>query len=449
MEDADPGPYSYLITGFILLNEHFTITAGLGILSILTLLIFSALISGSEIAFFSLSRSQIDEIRSVQNKNSRAIQGLLERPKHLLATILIANNIVNIGIVIISSFLTSLFFDFSENPLMGFIIQVIVITFIILLVGEVIPKVYANRYSEKFAFFMAIPLTVLNKLLLPLSSLMVVSTSIIDRRVTKKRHNLSINELSHAIDITSNSETPVENTRILKGIVQFSNIYAREIMRARVDVVAVDMDISFSELKSIILDAGYSRMPVYKDSFDNVTGILYIKDLLPHLDETNGFKWQSLLRPSFFVPESKKISDLLREFQQKKIHMAIVVDEYGGTSGIVTLEDILEEIVGEINDEFDVDEVIYTQIDQNNYIFEGKTSIKDFCQITQSDISLFEKAKGESETLAGLILELKEEFPGKGEKISYHNFDFVIEAVDNRRIKKIKITINNPEENES
>lgn len=445
MEDADPEPYSQLFAGLIILSQNLPIVAGIGILTILFLLFSSALISGSEIAFFSLTHSQIDTLRETPSRNSKAILGLLEKPKHLLATILITNNVVNIGIIILAGFLTPLFFDFSQSPVLGFIIQVIVITFVILLVAEVLPKVYASRYSEKFAHLMAQPLVILEKICRPLSTMMVVSTSLIDRRITKKGHNLSINELSHAIDITTTQNSPEDNTKLLKGIVQFSNLYAREIMKARVDVVAVEYETSFEELKKTILEAGYSRIPVYKETFDNIAGILYIKDLLPYLKESS-FNWQGLLRPCFFVPESKKLSDLLKEFQQKKIHLAVVVDEYGGTSGIVTLEDILEEIVGEINDEFDTDEIIYSQLDANTFVFEGKTSLKDFCTITQTNFSFFSQARGDSDSLAGLILELKEEFPGKGEKISYRHFDFTIEAVDHRRIKRIKVSINPTEE---
>ncbi|MBW6498035.1 MAG: gliding motility-associated protein GldE [Bacteroidales bacterium] len=407
----------------------------------LVLLVFSAFISGSEVAFFSLTHNQLEELRKRQNAASKGILALLEKPKRLLASILIANNVINIAIIIISAMVFSSLFDFSEQAVLGFIVQVIFITFIILVFAEVLPKVYAAQYSVKMACLMVSPLLFLRKIFWPLSTLLVRSTNMIDERMARKRPNLSMNELSHALEITADNTTTEEDKNILRGIVRFGNIYAREIMRSRVDVVAVEITIPFSKLLPIILEAGYSRVPVYRDNFDNVEGILYIKDLLPYLEQGDDFDWQKLVRPCFFVPESKKINDLLKEFQEKKIHMAIVVDEYGGTSGLVTLEDILEEIVGEINDEFDTDEAIYSKLDANTYIFEGKTLLKDFCKITGSDYELFSDVKGEADTLAGLILEIKQELPFKGEKIKFRNYEFQVEGVDNRRIKRIRVDI--------
>ncbi len=440
MEDS-PDPYSCCISPLLLFIDTIPANALFGILAMLVLLVFSAFISGSEVAFFSLTHNQVEELRKRQTEASKGILILLEKPKRLLASILIANNVFNIAIIIISASVFSSLFDFSQSPVLGFIVQVILITFIILVFAEVLPKVYAAQHSVKMACLMVSPLLFLRKIFWPLSTLLVRSTSMIDERMARKRPNLSMNELSHALEITADNTTTEEDKNILRGIVRFGNIYAREIMRSRVDVVAVEITIPFSKLLPIILDAGYSRVPVYRDSFDNVEGILYIKDLLPYLEKADNFEWQKLVRPCFFVPESKKINDLLKEFQEKKIHLAIVVDEYGGTSGLVTLEDILEEIVGEINDEFDTDEYIYSKLDANTYVFEGKTLLKDFCKITGADYELFSDVKGEADTLAGLILEIKQELPFKGEKVKFRNYEFQVEGVDNRRIKRIRVDI--------
>jgi gliding motility-associated protein GldE len=440
LEDS-PDPYSCCISSLFLFIDTIPGNAVLGIAAILVLLVFSGLISGSEVAFFSLTQTQVEDIRKKKNSSSNSIITLLEKPKRLLATILIANNVVNIAIILISSMVFRELFDFSSSPIMGFVVQVILVTFILLVFGEVMPKVYSGQNPVKFASLMAAPLIFIRKAFWPISTLLVRSTNIIDDRLGKKRSNISMDDLSHALEITADNTTTEEDKKILRGIVNFGNIDAREIMRSRVDVVAVEISLPFPKLLNIILDAGYSRVPVYRESFDNVEGILYIKDLLPYLDKGDNFEWNKLLRLCFFVPESKKISDLLREFQEKKIHMAVVVDEYGGTSGIVTLEDILEEIVGEINDEFDVDESIYSKIDANTYVFEGKTLLKDFCKITGADYSLFDDVKGEADTLAGLLLEIKQELPFKGERVRFRNFEFLVEGVDNRRIKRIKVII--------
>ena len=440
--EEPPEPYSSLFSSVFATIQTPSADALLGIVSMIILLFCSAMISGSEIAFFSLTHNQIDDIKRLKKNHGQRILHLLERPKNLLATILIANNVINIAIILLSAHVLASIFDFSSHPILGFLIQVVIITFLILLFAEILPKVIASQKPLQFASLMAAPLSVLQHLFYPLGSLLVKSTNLIDRHMAKKRPNISMDDLSHALEITSGSDSNQEDTSILKGIVSFGNVYAREIMRSRVDVVAVDMDTPFDELIKVILDAGYSRIPVYRESFDNVEGILYIKDLLPYLEKGPEYRWQDLLRKCFFVPESKKISDLLKEFQEKKIHMAIVVDEYGGTSGIVTLEDILEEIVGEINDEFDTEEaILYSKIDTSNYVFEGKTLLKDFCKITGTNYSVFDEVKGESDTLAGLILEIKQELPFRGEKITFGNFVFEIEGVDNRRIKRVKVKI--------
>jgi len=417
--------------------------AFIGIGIIVILLFLSALVSGSEVAYFSLKTKEAEYIKKKDTANAKRLINLLEQPKKLLATILITNNFLNIAIIILSTFVSRTLFDFSDNIVLGFIIQVLVITFLILLFAEVIPKIYAAHYPVRFAGFMASPLTFCKKILNPFSSLLIGSTSFIDRNIANKNHTISMKELSHAIEIASDEKTSEEDKKMLHGIVQFSNIYAREIMKPRLDVVAVDVNTDFKELLSIISKAGYSRIPVYKESFDNVIGILYIKDLLPYLDDEKSCEWQKMLRNSFFVPESKRISDLLKEFQEKKIHMAVVVDEYGGTSGIITLEDIIEEVTGDISDEFDVEETIYSKIDDNNYVFEGKTLLNDFCKITGIKAEDIESIKGEADTIAGLILEIKKELPARGERINFEKMDFIIESVDRKRIKSVKVKIKN------
>lgn len=442
MEDS-PDPYSCCYSIVLSLFQTFNTEAAIGLIIMFLLLLVSALVSGSEVAFFSLNPSQLDDYRNRNDDKSNSVVTLMENPKRLLATILITNNVVNIAVIILSSFVMSIVFNFEEYKWVGFLIQILLVTFLLLLFAEVLPKVYANQNSQKFALLMVKPMFFLRKMFYPLSSLLINSTNFIDKRVSAKKTSLSPDDISHAIDITHEEKGTDEDKKILYGIVQFSNIYAREIMKSRMDVVSVEESIAFDKLIKTIVDAGYSRIPVYRRSFDNVIGLLYIKDLLPYLDNNSTFKWQSLTRPCFFVPESKKINDLLKEFQEKKVHMAIVVDEYGGTSGIITLEDILEEIVGDINDEFDIEEPIYSKVDQNNFIFEGKTLLKDFCKITGNDYNELDEIKGEADTIAGLILEIKKELPYKGEKIKFDHFDFIVESVDNRRIKSIKVQLHN------
>lgn len=415
----------------------------LALLVIVVLLFFSAAVSASEIAFFSLSPGQIKEVRAGKQGISLLIKQLLERPKRLLATILISNNFVNVAIVIISTYVSNELFDFSGSPLLGFVIQVIVITSLILLIGEIIPKVYATQYGMNIIMVMARPINFLLKVFYPLSSILVSSTYIIDKRLTRKKHPLLMSDLSNAIDITSDASTSEENRKMLKSIARFGDIAVSEIMKSRIDVTAIDIELGFGDVMRIIRESGYSRIPVYRDTFDTITGILYIKDLLQYADQSDTFKWQDLLRPVFFVPESKRINDLLTEFQEKKIHLAIVVDEYGGTSGIIALEDIIEEIVGEINDEFDSesDSIPYVKVDDNTYIFEGKTSLNDFCKIVNVEDELFDVVKGESDTLAGLVLELAGRIPVVSEAVSFANYTFCVEAADKRRVKRIKVSL--------
>ncbi|MEI6695200.1 MAG: gliding motility-associated protein GldE [Bacteroidota bacterium] len=423
--------------------KSFTIGIFVGILLIFLLLIVSATVSGSENAFFSLTPSEIEVYRDSTAAKHQLIIHLLEKPKKLLATVLITNNFVNTSIVIISTYIVANLFDFTEFPVLGMLIQIVVITSLILFIGEILPKVYATQNAIKIVLLMASPLHFLSQFFYPLVYVLVKSSSLIDKRITKKGHNISISELSDVIEITSGNTTPKQETQILRGIVNFGDIDVKEIMKSRVDVAAIDSETKFDDLLKKVLDTGYSRMPVYTENFDTIVGVLYIKDLLAHLNEEENYKWMQLIRPAFFVPENKKINDLLKEFQEKKIHLAIVVDEYGGTSGIVTLEDILEEIVGEINDEFDVaaEEVDFTKIDDFNYIFEGKTTLNDFYKVFGLEEKVFDDIKGESDTIAGLILENQGKIPEKNASIQLDNFIFRIEAVDSRRIKRIKVTI--------
>lgn len=444
LEDPDPDPLIQMLSVMInIYNGNFTFGIAAGILFMILLLAISAAISSSEIAFFSLGPAQLDTLKNDNSKRSQMALTLIERPKKLLATILIANNFANVAIILLSSYIINAIFDFSQSPVMGFLFQIVIITSAILLFGEIMPKIYATQYSMKTANAMVIPMNFLVKFFSPLSMLLVRSTNLIDKRIERKGHEITIDDLSEALDITtSNTNTPEEDKKILKGIVKFGDIEVTEIMRARIDVTALDEKTPFDVLLETIVEAGYSRIPIYHESFDSVTGILYIKDILPHIDKPADFNWQQLQRTVFFVPENKRISDLLHEFQMRKIHMAIVVDEYGGTSGLVTMEDILEEIVGEINDEFDneSDNIPFLKIDDNNYIFEGKTLLNDFCKALGIEDRMFSEAKGESDTLAGLMLELAGKIPEKNESLQFENFTFQAETVDKRRIKRVKVT---------
>ncbi len=364
---------------------------------------------------------------------------LLQSPDRLLATILITNNFVNVGIVILATFLSGILFNIYTNPLVAFVIEVLVITFLILFFSEIVPKIYANKHPYLFARFTAAGLSFLVKAFWPISTFLIFSTSVVQKRFASRKRNISIDELSDALELTESSIT--EDRKILKGIVKFGNIDVREIMRSRVDVVAADINTKFKELVALINASGYSRIPVYENTFDQVKGILYIKDLLSHLHKPDSFKWQSLIRPAYYIPETKKINDLLKEFQVNRIHLAIVIDEYGGSSGIITLEDILEEIVGEIVDESDDVKLPYKKLDKNTYLFEGKISLHDFYRALNLDEHIFDEVKGEADTLAGLLLELREEMPKKEDKISYKHFVFEVVSVDKRRIKEIKVII--------
>ncbi len=405
-----------------------------GVVVLLLLLFISAIISGSEVAFFSFSPRDIDALRKEKSRKKEVILNLLGKKDQLLATILTTNNFVNIGIVILSSYLTNRIFSFSQSPVFGIFFQFVVITFFILLFGEIIPKLLANSYPKRFALFMAYPLNFTFIVLKPITLLLTRSTSLF-KKLSPPKESISIDELSQALELTDDSFKREE--KILQGIVNFTNIEVKGIMRSRQDVIAVNMSESLEEITQKINQYGFSRIPVYQDSFDTVKGVLFIKDLLPHLHKGKNFHWQSLIRPPYFVHETKKINELLQEFQSRKVHIAIVIDEYGGTSGIVSLEDVLEEIVGEINDEFDKENTDYEKVNENRYIFNGKTLLQDFAKTIDVNPDIFESVKGDSDTLAGLILEIKGEFPKQNEIIKFENFIFRIKSIDQRRIKKI------------
>ena len=406
------------------------------------LILLSAFLSGSEVAIFGLTTAQKAKLKEDKNKNSERIINLLTDPKKLLATILIGNNLVNVAIVIVSSFIMNeIFENYYLSPLLNFIVQVVVVTFLILLFGEVIPKVYANNYNVNFSRLMAAPISFLKIIFSPLSNLLISSTSIIDRKIDKKIELLNPEELGHALDLTKDSVENKEEKKILEGIVKFGNTDVKQIMTPRTDVVAFNEEIDYKTLINGLKTVKFSRIPVYEDSFDKIKGILYVKDLIEKIKEPSKYNWSELLRDAKFVPENKKLDDLLKEFQEEKTHIAIVVDEYGGSSGIVSLEDVLEEIVGDITDEFDETDISFIKIDDKNYLFDGKTPLIDLYKILNIDGETFETAKGESDTIAGFCIEQAGKILLKNEKIIFGNFTFTVEAADKRRIKKIKIKV--------
>jgi gliding motility-associated protein GldE len=423
---------------FLQVVQFHALTAGIVVSIIVTLILLtvSALVSGSEVAYFSLKAADIVEMKEQNTKRYNQVLKHLEKPELLLAVILIANNFVNVAIVILSAYISTGLITFVDAPVLELLFDVVFITGMLLFFGEIFPKVYAGQIPRKFAALMAYPLLAMKGIFKPLAIILVKSTGSINRRFTKKMKNISLDEISQAIDLTN--DAPDGEKEILKGIVTFGNINVEEIMTGRVDVVDIDIKSEFTKVISVIVESGYSRIPVYEESPDNVKGVLYVKDLLPYLGNDNTFEWHKVIRPAYYVPETKRINDLLQEFKKEKIHMAIVVDEYGGTSGIVTLEDILEEIVGDISDELDDDDANFSLLPDGSYIFEGKTLLKDFFRITDVEEDKFRKVTGEAETLAGLLLEVKGEIPLKNEVVEINNCDFTVVAADNRRIKKIK-----------
>lgn len=434
----DPEPIFLLI----LFTESINYWLLSSIIALFLLLILSALISGAEVAYFSLTKEDITKASESKSTILKTVVELLENPQKLLATILISNNFVNILVVLIFAYIGDVVFSRITPVELKFGVEIVLITFLILLFGEVLPKVYATRNSLKFASFMSYPLKVLNSLLTVVSSPLMSLTNVIENRLSKKQSNLSVEKLSQALELTSNEATTKDEQKILQGIVNFGNTETSQIMIPRIDIFALSFEETYETVVTNIVDKGFSRNPVYKENIDEIIGVLYAKDLLPHLNKEN-FKWQQLIREPYFVPENKKLDDLLKEFQEKKNHLAIVVDEYGGTSGIVTLEDVIEEIVGDISDEYDDEDISYSKLDANNYLFEGKTNLKDFYKILEiQNVEIFEENKGESETIAGFILEVCGKFPRKKEIIKFNNYSFKIESIDKKRIKQVKITIN-------
>lgn len=432
----DPEPISLFALGF---TVDFSMISG--IIVLVLLFICSGLISGVEVALFSLSQSDLENELVKDKKAVKIISKLLERPKKLLATILVANNFINIAIVILFAYVGNVLFSGISTPAIKFIIEVVVVTFLILLFGEILPKIYASRNNLKFATFMAYPLKVLDALISPLSIPMRSITLGIHNKLGKQKPNISVDQLSQALELTSNDDTTHEEQKILEGIVSFGNTDTKQVMQPRLDIFALNVSQKYIEILPEITKHGFSRIPVFKENIDTIEGILYVKDLLPYIDRKQ-FDWTSLLRAPLFVPENKKLDDLMVEFQEKKVHLAVVVDEYGGTSGVISLEDIIEEIVGDISDEFDDDDVVYSKLDDKNYVFEGKTALKDFYRIINlEDDSIFEENKGEAETLAGFVLEISGSFPKRNSKIKYKNYVFTIEALDKKRIKRLKITL--------
>ena len=436
----DPDPAS-----FIPLFLAIDISQLLGIVFILILLAASALISGAEVALFSLTPTDFEPELQKRSQKEQILISLLDNPKKLLATILVANNAINIAIVLLFDSLIDTAFGDLDFVYYGvnfrFIFEVVIVTFLILLMGEILPKVYASRNKVVFAHFMAYPIQFLDKLLTPLNVPMRKVTDFFHEKLGEQRSGISVDQLSQALELTSQHDTTREEQKILQGIVTFGNTDTKQVMRPRMDIFAINESSTYQEIIPEIIENGYSRIPIFKENIDNVSGILYVKDLLPHI-HSEDFEWQSLLREPYFVPENKKLDDLLNDFKTKKNHLAIVVDEYGGTSGLISLEDIIEEIVGDISDEFDDEDLIFSKLDDNNFVFEGKTPLKDFYRILKlEDPSLFEDNKGEAETLAGFLLEISGSFPKKNDEILFDRYSFIIEVIDNKRIKQIKLSI--------
>ena len=441
--DPDPEPYLELIS--VILTPFFTgftVNAVIGLIILCFLLAASALISSSETAFFSLRPADIDDLESRNDSKSQLVLKLREQPKLLLATILIGNNFVNVIITLLATYIVSEMFDMANHPMAAFIMEVLVITSLVLIIGEITPKILAARKPVKFSRFMARTLQVLMALFKPLSSLLVNSTSFMDKHLEKKKAEISMDDLSAAVDIATEASTPLEEKNMLKGIATFTEKEVSSVMKPRIDIIAVEISMPFREMLDTVIKSGFSRIPVYEESLDKVSGILYVKDLLPYLDAQT-FAWQALLRPAFFIPENRKINDLFQDFREKKIHIAIVVDEYGGTSGLITMEDVIEEIVGEINDEFDnvKQEQHYTKIDDNTYLFKAQTSIVDFCKVFNLNEDYFEESQGEADTLAGLVLEIEGRIPEVGFSFNLEKFNFEITEADHRRIIQIKVRV--------
>ena len=435
METEPPSTLLQLLT-----IDASTITGVVFIVVLIALLLLSALISGSEVAFFSLGAGELEELEDESTKHNH-IRELLSQPEELLGTILISNNFVNVGIVILSTYLLNTFFSPELwSPLVTFIIEILAITGVLLLFGEILPKVYANTARLKFARSVVPFIFRLHKILKPLSKRL--SKTINRINIEGRGPSLSVDDLEQALELTNDEDSTEDEQRILKGIVRFGSTTVKEVMTPRTSVIAIDIKAPFHDTLAHIVDKGYSRIPVYEDQLDQIKGLLYVKDLLPYVDASDNFGWQDLIRTPFFVPESKKIDDLLKEFQQRRIHLAIVVDEFGGTSGVISLEDVIEEIVGEISDEFDDDDLVYSKLDDHNYVFEAQTPLIDFCRVLDLPKDIFESVDGESDSLAGLVLELAGKFLEKNEESTYEAFTFKVESVDQRKLIRIKVTVN-------
>jgi gliding motility-associated protein GldE len=433
----DPYPSYLLIAQVSSFSFSYFFVNGL---ALLLLLMGSALVSGSEVAFFSLTKDDLTDLNQKHPEKGRVITTLLATPKILLSTVLILNNLINIGIVTLTTFVTWTLFGTNATGIVVILIQTVGVTFAIVFFGEIVPKVYANQAKTRFALSLAGPIYFFTKVLKPFSAFLIAFSNIIEKRVQQKGYSLSVDELNQALELTT-EDTPEEEKEILRGIVNFGTLSVRQVMKSRMEISAIDAEIDFHELMDKVNKSGYSRIPVYEETIDHILGVLYIKDLLPHIDKDENFEWKSLIRKSFFVPENKKADTLLKDFQKMRVHMAIVVDEYGGTSGLITLEDLIEEIIGEINDEFDEEPLSYSKIDHNKYIIEGKMLINDFCKISQTEDDFFDQVKGDAESVAGMIMELHGKIPVRNETIIYKQFSFTIESVDNRRIKRIKVVI--------
>ncbi|MCH7407822.1 gliding motility-associated protein GldE [Belliella sp. DSM 111904] len=439
----DPYPSMMLLTEISEISVSYLLINGF---IFIFLLIASGLVSGSEVAFFSLSSEDLTDLENQGDANSEKVLKLVGNPQRLLSTILILNNLINIGIVTLTTFVAWSIFGLNATGIFVILIQTVGVTFAIVFFGEIVPKVYATKARQEFSLMMAPIVHFFSFILKPLSLFLMGISNIIERRIERKGYSMSVDELHKAIEITT-EDTTEEEKGILRGIVNFGTLSVKQVMRSRMEVTAVDTETDFHELMDKINKSGYSRIPVYKETIDNIEGILYIKDLLPFIEHEEDFEWQNLVRKGLFIPENKKVDALLKDFQQKRVHMAIVVDEYGGTSGLVTLEDLIEEIIGEINDEFDdIEDFYFKEIDPFTFIFEGKVSLNDFCKKLELDPTIFDEVKGESESLGGLLLELNANFPKNGAKIIFENFEFTILAVDTRKIKKVRVRIISEEE---
>lgn len=441
--DPEPEPFIQLIS--IILSPFFTgftLNAIIGLIVLCLLLVASALISSSETAFFSLQPADIDDLESRTDAKSKLVLKLREKPKTLLATILIGNNFVNVTITLLATYIVSEMFDLVNHPVAAFIMELVVITSLVLIIGEITPKILAAKRPVKFSRFMARTLQVLIVVFKPLSNLLVNSTSFMDKHLEKKKGEISMDDLSTAVDIATEASTPIEEKNMLKGIATFTEKEVSSVMKPRIDIIAIELGMPFQDMLSTVIKSGFSRIPVYEETLDKVSGILYVKDLLPYLD-AQSYEWQKLIRPAFFVPENRKINDLFQDFREKKIHIAIVVDEYGGTSGLITMEDVIEEIVGDINDEFDnvKQDQHYTKLDENTYLFKAQTSIVDFCKVFNLDEDYFEEKQGEADTLAGLVLEIEGRIPEVGFSFNVEKFNFEITDADSRKIIQIKVKV--------